>query len=207
MGKHYQRVMGLVMLIFAAGLMVGTVCAAEEKDMEGWELDSPYNSLYDVKEFEYFRAWVVGFKEEPPMKGMSPATIMIVRDGSEIIDVHICPTWFAKPEDVGVKKGDRVKIKGAWAEIDGEDVFMMSKVKKGDFFEFKVVWAEIDEKDIFMMSKVKKGDFFQFKVRLTKTGKPFWTMSKDELAWERLPDEEKKERIAKGEGPPETKSQ
>ena len=55
--------------------------------------------------------------------------------------------------------------------------------------------------------KVKKGDFFEFKVRLTKDGKPFWTMSKEELAWERLLDEEKKARIAKGEWPPKTKSQ
>ena len=181
MQKHYRRIMKLALLIFAASLMLGTVCVAEEKRMKGWEIDSPYNSHYDVKEYEKFRAWVVGFKEESPMKGMSPATIMIVKDGEDLIDVHICPTWFAKPKDVGVKKGDRVKIKGAWAEIEDEDIFMMSKVKKGDFFEFKV--------------------------RLTSNGKPFWTMSKEELAWERLPDEEKKARIAKGEGPPKAKSQ
>jgi hypothetical protein len=182
MEKRYQRIMGLVMLIFASGFILGSVSAAEEKkDMKGWEVDSPYNQNYDVKEYEKFRAWVVGFKEESPMKGMSEATIMIVKDGEDFIDVHLCPTWFAKPEDVGVKKGDRVKIKGVWAEINEEDVFMASKVKKGDFFEFKV--------------------------RLTKNGKPFWTMSKEELAWERLPDEEKKARIAKGEGPPGTKSQ
>lgn len=181
MRKYVQRVIGLVILIFAAGLMLSTVSAAEEKKMKGWEVGSAYNDHYDVKEFEKFRAWVIGFKEESPMKGMSPATIMIVKDGEDLVDVHVCPTWFAKPEDVGVKKGDRVKIKGAWAEIEGEDVFMMSKVKKGDFFEFKV--------------------------RLTSNGKPFWTMTKEELAWERLPDEEKKARIAKGEGPPGTKSQ
>jgi hypothetical protein len=182
MKKRCQRVVGLVISIFAAGLMMGNVCAAGgKKDMKGWESDSPYNQNYDVKEYEKFRAWVVGFKEEPPMAGMSEATIMIVKDGEDLIDVHLCPTWFAKPEDVGVKKGDRVKIKG--------------------------VWAEIDEKDVFMASKVKKGDFFEFKVRLTKNGKPFWTMSEEELAWERLPDEEKKARMAKGEGPPKTKSQ
>jgi hypothetical protein len=60
-----------------------------------------------------------------------------------------------------VKKGDRVKIKGAWAEIDNKDVFMASKVKKSD------------------------SDVFEFKVRLTKNGKPFWTMTKEELALER----------------------
>ena len=182
MEKRYQRILGLVIFIFAAGLILGSVSAAEEKkDMKGWEADSPYNQNYDPKEYEKFRGWVVGFKEESPMKDMSDATIMIVKDGEDLIDVHLCPTWFAKPEDVGVKKGDRVKIKGVWAEINEEDVFMASKVKKGEIFEFKV--------------------------RLTKNGKPFWTMSKEELAWERLPDEEKKARIAKGNGPPETKSQ
>ncbi len=151
----------VAMVIFAAGFIANPVGAVDEQLMKGWEEGSPYNQLYNVKEFEYFRAWVVGFKEEPPMPGMSPATIMVVKDGDDLIDVHICPTWFAKPEEVGVRKGDRVKIKGVWAEVDGKDVFMASKVKKGD------------------------SDVFEFKVRLTKNGKPFWTMTKEELAHER----------------------
>lgn len=152
------------MVIFVAGFSAGSAGAVEEKLMKGWEADSPYNQLYNVKEYEKFRAWVVGFKEEPPMPGMSPATIMIVKDGDDLIDVHICPTWFAKPEDTGVKKGDRVKLKGVWAEVNGKDVFMVSKIKKGE------------------------SDVFEFKVRLTKNGKPFWTMTKEELALERSSD-------------------
>jgi hypothetical protein len=161
MRKNRQRFIIAAMVIFAAGLIANSAGAVDDKLMKGWEEGSPYNQLYNVKEFEYFRAWVVGFKEEPPMPGMSPATIMIVKDGDDLIDVHICPTWFAKPEEIGVKKGDRVKIKGAWAEIDNKDVFMASKIKKSD------------------------SDVFEFKVRLTKNGKPFWTMTKEELARER----------------------
>jgi hypothetical protein len=161
MRKNRQRFIIAAMVIFAAGLIANSAGAVDDKLMKGWEEGSPYNQLYNVKEFEYFRAWVVGFKEEPPMPGMSPATIMIVKDGDDLVDVHICPTWFAKPEEIGVKKGDRVKIKGAWAEIDNKDVFMASKVKKSD------------------------SDVFEFKVRLTKNGKPFWTMTKEELARER----------------------
>jgi len=160
MDHQTRKIINLCLLVMLA-LAVGAGCAraAEQRDMHGWEENSPYNKHYDVREFEKFRAWVMGFKEEPPMPGMSPATILIVRDGSEVIEVHLCPTWFAKPRDVGVKKGDRVKIKGVWAEINGKDVFMASKVKKGEIFEFKV--------------------------RLTKSGKPFWTMTPEELARER----------------------
>jgi hypothetical protein len=76
-----------------------------------------------------------------------------------VIEAHVCPEWFCSIKDIGLKKGDRVKIRGCWAEING--------------------------KDIFMVSKIKKGDYFQYKVRLTKNGKPFWSMSPEELAYER----------------------
>ena len=49
----------------------------------------------------------------------------------------------------------------------------------------KGVWAEIDGKEVFMASKVKRGDYYEYKVRLTKDGTPFWTMSPEELARER----------------------
>jgi hypothetical protein len=63
--------------------------------------------------------------------------------------------WFSQPEEVGVKKGDRVKIKGCRAKINGKDVLTASKVKKGDYFAFKV--------------------------RLTQNGTPFWVMTPEEL--------------------------
>ena len=96
------------------------------------------------------------------MTGMSPGTIIITRAGGQSIDVHICPTWFAKPEEIGVKKGDRVKIKGCRAEVAGKDVFMAPKVEKDNYFEFKV--------------------------RLTKNGKPFWTMTPEVLVSEIPPE-------------------
>ena len=160
MGNRFRQIFymtTLVLLSVAVGVCY--VQAGEQRDMQGWEENSPYNKYYDVKEFEKMKVTVIGFREEAPMEGMSPATIMMVWDGSERVDVHICPTWFAKPQDVGVKKDDRVKVKGVWAEINGKDVFMASKVKKGEMFEFKV--------------------------RLTKNGKPFWTMTPEELATER----------------------
>jgi len=94
-----------------------------------------------------------------PMPGMSPATAMEVREGNSTIVVHLCPTWFAKPAEIGVKPGDAVTLRGSWAEIDGKDVFLASKLKKGESQEFKV--------------------------RLTKDGTPFWTMTPEQLAKER----------------------
>ena len=160
--KRYFHLLFLpAAFLLAAGMIQGTPGAAEEFDMQGWGTGDPYNKLYDISRYEKLRGWVIGFKTEPPMPGMSPGTILVVKDGSRLIDVHICPTWFAKPADVGVKKGDRVKLRGCWAEVAGKNVFMASKIKKDDYFEFKV--------------------------RLTKNGKPFWAMTPEELVSEITP--------------------
>ena len=160
MGKKFQRIIymtALILLSFAVG--INYVQAEEKPDMQGWGLDDPYNKLYDVREFEKIRAWVVRVKEVVPMPGMSPATALDVREGSDVFEVHLCPTWYRKPSEIRLKKNERIKLKGAWAEINGRDVFMASKIKKDPDFEI-------------------------IKVRLTKDGTPFWTMTPERLAME-----------------------
>ena len=139
----------------------GEIRAEEKKDMGGWEIDSPYNRHYNAAELDKIKVTIIKVMEVIPMPGMSPGVGMIVRErgADEDIMVHICPTWFIKPGETGLKRGDRVKIRGCWAEINGKDVYMASKIKKGDYFVLKI--------------------------RLTKDGTPFWTMSPEQLAKER----------------------
>ena len=142
-----------------AVLLVGPAFAAEAKDMGGWELNSPYNRLYNPAEMDRIKGKVEKIIEIVPMPGMSPGVALLIRESkSETTLVHLCPTWYIDHKSTGLKKGDKVKIRGVWVEIDG--------------------------KYVFMASKIKKGDYFQLKVRLTKDGKPFWTMSPEEEAKE-----------------------
>ena len=160
MRKKFQRISyisALILLSVAVG--VNYVQAEEKPDMKGWGVDDPYNQLYDVREFEKIRAWVVRVKEVIPMPGMSPATALDIREGAYVHEVHLCPTWYRKPSEIRLKKDERIKVKGVWAEINGKDVFMASKVKKDP------------DTDI-------------IKVRLTKDGTPFWTMTPQQLAME-----------------------
>ena len=155
-----KRFFFLTMLVLLFGIFGFSYTQAEEiQDMQGWEIDSPYNKLYDVREFEKIRAWVIRVKEVVPMPGMSPATALDVREGSDVFEVHLCPTWYRKPSEIRLKKNARIKLKGVWAEINGKDVFMASKVKKDPDIEI-------------------------IKVRLTKDGTPFWTMTSEQLAME-----------------------
>lgn len=156
-----SKQIGKSILLILLSLVIGIswAQAEEQRDMQGWGIDDPYNKLYDVREFEKIRAYVVRVKEIVPMPGMSPATALDVREGAYIHEIHLCPTWYRKPSEIRLKKNERIKIKGVWAEINGRDIFMASKVKKDP------------DTDI-------------IKVRLTKDGTPFWTMTPQQLAKE-----------------------
>ena len=144
----------LIGLLFATAAM-----AAPPEDMGGWGKDSPYNQLYNARELDSFKGRVVKVTEIVPMKGMSPGVAILVSDSEdEVIEVQVCPTWYKSAKKVSLRRDDRVKVRGVWAEIDGKDVFMASKIKKEDSFVLKV--------------------------RLTKDGTPFWTMSPEQLAEE-----------------------
>ena len=160
MQTKFRRFLFLTTLVLITVTLGFSYTQAEEKrDMQGWEIDSPYNKLYDVREYEKIRAWVVRVKEVVPMPGMSPATALDVREGSDVFEVQLCPTWYRKPSEIRLKKNERIKLKGVWAEVNGKDVFMASKIKKDPDTEI-------------------------LKVRLTKDGTPFWTMTPEQIAME-----------------------
>jgi hypothetical protein len=160
MQNRFQRFVSLtalILLFFAVG--VSNAAAGEKPDMQGWGIDDPYNKLYDVREYEKIRASVIRVKEVVPMPGMSPATALDVREGDDVFEVQLCPTWYRKPEEIRLKKNERIKLKGVWAEVNGKDIFIASKIKKDP-------------------------DIDIIKVRLTKDGTPFWTMTSEQLAME-----------------------
>ena len=160
--KYFYNALFIHIILAAAVavLRVGPAFASKTKDRGGWELNSPYNRLYNPAEMDRIKGTVEKITKIVPMPGMSPGVALIIRESkSETTMVHLCPTWYIDHKSTGLKKGDKVKIRGVWVEIDG--------------------------KYVFMSSKIKKGDYFQLKVRLTKDGKPFWTMSPEEEAKEK----------------------
>lgn len=153
---------------YAYGLIFFLVCTfmisgghARAEDTGGWGLNDPYNTHYDPGDVEQIKASVIDVTEVVPLPGMSPGVALMVKegdDGDEIM-VHLCPTWYKKADRIGIRKGDKISIRGHYAEINGAAVVMAAKIK----------------------NKKKS-----FKVRLTSDGTPFWTLSQDRLKKELL---------------------
>lgn len=147
-------------LLFTSLAAAAAALAADAAGYKGWEIDSEYNKLYDPKERDSMKGVVLKFVEVKPMPGMAVGTAFWFKDrGGDKVLVHLCPAAYASSKEVGFRRGDKVKVKGTWVDIDGEDVFFAAKVRKGEHFEFKV--------------------------RLTSDGTPFWTMTPEQLAKER----------------------
>ena len=156
-----KRMIRMIPLVVIFSLVSGATGFAQEKsNMGGWEIGSPYNKFYKATELDSLKGSVEEIKEIVPLPDMSNGIALVVSESkTEKVLVHVAPSWFMDIKRVGLKKGDRVKVRGVWAEINGKDVFMASKITKGDDFALKV--------------------------RLTKDGTPFWTMSAEQLAKER----------------------
>ncbi len=162
MGDRDDKMIWVARLLIFSGLTLAltAMAAGPPQEMGGWELGSPYNALYSANEMDSLRAEVVKVMEVVPMAGMSPGVALQVKESEgEIVEVQVCPTWYIQSGSIGLKRGDKVKIRGVWADIGGRDVFLASKIKKGDYFVLKT--------------------------RLTKDGTPFWTMSPEQLAREK----------------------
>ncbi len=129
-----------------------SIQAGDSKDMGGWGIDDPYNKLYNAADVERIKVVVIEVKEVIAIPGMSPGVALVVKEGGEgeEILVHLCPVWYKKANQIGIRKGEKIDLRGYFAEINGEEVIMAAKIK----------W---------------KGK--SFKVRLTSDGTPFWTMS------------------------------
>jgi len=132
----------------------------ETPSISGWEINSEYNKLYNPKERDAIKGDILKFITVKPIKGMAPGTAFLLDEGGgDKVIVHVCPESYASGRETGLRRGDWVKVKGVWADIDDESVFIAAKIRKDNDYAFKV--------------------------RLTSDGTPFWIMSPEQLAKEK----------------------
>ena len=140
MKNQSRRIINQVMFVWAITIIgISIISCTDERKVNGWGLDDPYNKHYDIKKLEDFRGRVVRIKEVTPMLEMSTGVALDIQENGDIIEVQICPTWFARPNEIGVKSGDRIKIRGVRAQINSNNVILASKIKKGNTLNSKFV--------------------------------------------------------------------
>ena len=155
--RHLLFGLTLALTITVLGLVIAY--SDGKQGIEGWEKNSGYNNLYDLAQRDKLKGVVVDVKRITPLPDMAPGVGLLVQspeDGS--VTVHLGPRSFLNVNKIWDLKGARVKVRGVWARIADENVFIAYKVKSGKHV---------------------------LKVRRTRDGTPHWTMTPEELAKER----------------------
>ena len=147
--------LSLALVVCLAG--VAHAGAKANPDIKGWEKGSDYDKLFDPKEADSLKGRVAKIYDIKPADGMAAGIALQIEDKKDktLETVHLGPKDFVDLASIGLKEGDQVKVIGAWAEVDGQDVLLAVKVKK-------------DENT-------------QLKVRRTRDGFPYWSMTPEQV--------------------------
>jgi hypothetical protein len=145
----------------AAWCLLFPALGRAQTDMAGWERGGEYDRLYKPEAVTTVVGTLVHLKELAPMPGMTPGPVLTIRTkGGKLVAVQSGPSAFAKLLVHTLRVGDRVKIRGAYAELGGEKIFMAAKIRVNEVYEFKC--------------------------RRSRDGVPYWSLSKEALIREKL---------------------
>jgi len=68
----------------------------------------------------------------PPKGSEKEIAHLLVKNGTEIVDVYLCPKSFLEEMGVGFTKGDEIAVTGSKVKQDGADLVLAREVVKGN---------------------------------------------------------------------------
>ncbi len=86
---------------------------------------------YDVSKEIKLKGSVEEVKEVPGAKGEIGVELM-VKTGTEVVNVRLCPNGVLKEFEVSFAKGDQVEITGARVKVDETDVVLAREIVSGN---------------------------------------------------------------------------
>jgi len=100
---------------------------------------------YDVSTETKVKGIVEELKFLPP-SGAKPQARLLMKAGTDDVEVYLCPKSFLDDMGVTLKKGDEIQVTGSKVKLDGAELTLAREVMKGDdklvlrFENGKPVW-------------------------------------------------------------------
>jgi hypothetical protein len=100
---------------------------------------------YDVSTETKMKGVVEELKFLPP-SGAKPQARLLMKSGTDDVEVYLCPKSFLDDMGVTFKKGDEIQVTGSKVKLDGADLTLAREVSKGEdklilrFENGKPVW-------------------------------------------------------------------
>jgi hypothetical protein len=100
---------------------------------------------YDVSTETKMKGVVEELKFLPP-SGAKPQARLLMKSGTDDVEVYLCPKAFLDDMGVTFKKGDEIQVTGSKVKLDGAELTLAREVSKGEdklilrFENGKPVW-------------------------------------------------------------------
>jgi hypothetical protein len=129
-----KKIGALTVVIVTLFVFSSLVLAAPRmgRGMGGWGMNTKYGRMFNPQTVETVSGEVVKVDKIRPMKGMSYGIHLVVKTESGETSVHLGPAWYIENQDMAVKTGDNVEVKGSKVEMGGKPVIIAAEVKKGE---------------------------------------------------------------------------
>lgn len=158
--SRFAALVQALLIILAAAAPAPTL---EFAPAPGWEKGGAYDRHYDPAKHETIKGELLGYETIRPLPGMSPGLAARLRlKGGRTVLAHLGPATYVGFLPEVIHPGASLKLKGAFATIAGQSVFLASKVRNAEIFELKL--------------------------RSTRGGAPYWDLDRAELIEETLED-------------------
>ena len=97
----------------------------------GWEREGSYQRLYNPDSVETLTGEVHKVEYFAPMKGMGQGVHLQLKSDDKTLPIHLGPRWFLDNQDVEIKEGDRIKVKGSRITFEDKPAIIASEIEKG----------------------------------------------------------------------------
>jgi hypothetical protein len=115
-------------ILFVAAIVV--LLSADSASAQKNPASAPASPKYDLQNEAKFKGTVEEVKL-PPKGSEKDAAHLLVKSGTDTIDVYLCPGSFLEDMGVSFKKGDEIALTGSKIKQDTADLILAREVVKG----------------------------------------------------------------------------
>jgi hypothetical protein len=108
-------------------LLVAVICCLDSASAQKTSASPP---KYDLQSETKMKGTVEELKR-PPKGSEKEATHLLLKNGTDTVDVYLCPGAFLDDMGVTFKKGDEIALTGSKVKQDAADLVLAREVVKG----------------------------------------------------------------------------
>jgi hypothetical protein len=121
-----------ILAVFVITITITLTDAQQWKGSGGWGYKSQYQRMFNPQTVGSIKGIVETVEQITPVSGMSYGIRLKVKTETETLSVHLGPAWFIERQDIEIKKGDTIEVKGSKIVFDEAPAIIAAEVKKGD---------------------------------------------------------------------------